>query len=134
MNGYPLFRNLRRPSCEWQKYMEDKIDFFKIYSQVFSCMDKLYFSNRNCYDTGNIGVLLGQMNPFLCGAGKTSADGAWFSEFSKRLKSKPEINLKSGFGVIKDMLNEYDDETYMIHNYLKDYEKFCDCSESISLH
>lgn len=63
---------------------------------MFSCMDKLYFSNKSYYGSGNIGVLLGQMNPFLCG-GNTSTDDAWFSEFSKRLKSKPEINLKSGF-------------------------------------
>lgn len=110
--------------------MEDKIDFFKIYSQVFFCMDKLYFSNRSYYDTGNIGVLLGQMNPFLCG-NNTSADGAWFSEFSKRLKSKPVVNLKSGFEVIKELLDEYDDETYKIHMYLEDYEKFCDCSDDI---
>lgn len=98
-----------------------EINYFEIYTRIFSLIDSMYFANQTAYDTGNIGILLGQMDPFLCGNG-SSADSAWFMEFSKKLSGIKDAGIKDGIAIIRAMLDEYDDETYNIKKYLRDFD------------
>lgn len=91
---------------------------FGIYKEIFKKMEKLYFSDKEKYNS--FGIILGQMSPDIFSDSK-SADSAWFSEFNALMQKIENQTLQDGYRVLKKMIGEYDHAPYDIDSFVRDF-------------